>query len=110
VLEESQKEYTKSVSANSNRLGEIQDNLQEALDELASKTGDDASGEGNSALLKLKQAIKSLKDENRDLHLRTGLLHNEILNIRKAVTSEKALSRKNQNRNRKKRPNGTASG
>lgn len=103
VLEERQKECTKIISDHSNRLGEIQENLQEALDELALKTGDGDSGEGNSALLKLKQAIKSLKDESRDLHLRNGLLHNEILNIRKAATHEKALSRKTR---RKKPPAG----
>lgn len=100
-LENRQRECTKSVSMYSNRLGEIQDILQETLEQLALKTGETDSGDGNSTVINLKRAIKSLKEESRDLHLRTGLLHSEILDIRKSVIREKAAQRQTK---RKKGP------
>lgn len=82
----------------SNRLGEIQETLQEATDELVMKTGETDSGDGNTTLINLKRAIKSLKEESRDLHLRTGLLYSELLNIRKSSIREKISHRKSKRR------------
>jgi hypothetical protein len=108
VLEGRLESCTKNVTSNSNRLSEVQDLLQEAVEELETKTGEGGDNEGgNSMVMNLKRAIKSLKEESRDLHLRSSLVQTELLGIRKTITTEKRkkqeTTRKNKNKSRNER-------
>ncbi|CAE7718705.1 ift57 [Symbiodinium microadriaticum] len=104
-LEERSSSGSKKTIAGSEKLAEIQDTLNELTDQLEAKTGDGGDGDGSSAAVKLKRAIKSIKEEVREMSLRTAMLQTEILAVKKMDINmkRKSASRKQKARSRRNR-------
>lgn len=73
----------KRIEEISSLASEIDEKLETATEAMEAKTnGDGPSGDGNSAYVRLKAAIKVLRDETNMMELRTGLLAHDLMSRR----------------------------
>ena len=103
-LEERSSSKSKRSVAISEELAEIQDAVNEVARQLEMKTGEGGDGDGSGAAVRLKRAIKSIKEEVREMSLRTAMLQTEILAQKKRDIMSK---RKNATLTRKGRSRGS---
>mmetsp|Transcript_23171 Transcript_23171/g.33972 ORF Transcript_23171/g.33972 Transcript_23171/m.33972 type:complete len:1021 (-) Transcript_23171:170-3232(-) len=86
-LEDRISEISKHIAASSDKLAEAQEALTEVNERLNLKTGENGDGDGGGMLVNLKRAIKTIKEENKEMTIRTGLIHSELMTIRKSDVS-----------------------
>lgn len=85
----------RNTSALTDRLAEVQEQVEEALARLAEKTGQgDGDEDGGGAVMNLRRAIKRIKGETVDMELQTAMLQTRLWTCRK---EQVALSRKRRN-------------
>ena len=102
ALEERSSNVSKQMLASSEQLAEIQDAVNEMTMQLEAKTGEGGDGHGSGAAVKLRRAIKCVKEEVREMSLRTAMLQAEILALRKidVLSQRKKDIQKRKGRNR----------
>jgi hypothetical protein len=97
-------ELSKRVDESSAKLSKAEELLEDINEKLNSKlgtdgTGDAATGAGGSATIRIKEAIKSVKDEIKSMDLQAGLLSHNLLSKQISNAQIKALQRSNRRKN-----------
>lgn len=77
----------------SDKLAEVQEQVEEVAAKLAEKTGE-TDADGGGSVMNLKRAIKRIKDESLEMQLTTAMLQQQIMNFRieQATTNRKKKS------------------
>lgn len=93
------------IENRSNESAEMEQKLEEVLEALNSKTGGDGQGRdvgegGSSIVIRLRNGIKTLKDEINLINIQTGVL-SSILLTRNALKSKENFREKIKKQNQK---------
>lgn len=96
---------TKRVDESSVKLSKAEEQLEDLVDKLNARVGNDNGSDGagggsseNMLKLKLKEAIRSVKEEIKGMDLQTGLLGHNLLSKRAKEAHRRALYRSEQRR------------
>jgi hypothetical protein len=103
ILEERTNGRSKNAVASADKLASIEDTLAELSEQLAAKTGE-GEGDGSNGAVKFKRAIKGVKEEIKDMSIRSGLLQTELWTLKKQdhATKRKSAAAKKKSRHRRK--------
>ncbi len=81
-FEELSQKATQAVTVLASSLAEVEDNLEEMQRLLQNKMGGD-DDTGNKPIIRLKEAIQTLKHEINDMIINIGIQNNELLSRHK---------------------------
>jgi hypothetical protein len=80
-LEENLGRKSKAIETFTHRLSEIEDQLDDARDQLDSRVGG-TDGDANSSLVRLKEALRIIKEDNKQKALQIGLVSSQVTSYR----------------------------
>ncbi len=90
----------KNTSSLTDKLADIQEQVQDVVAKLAEKTGGDNADEGGGTIMNIKRAIKRIKEEAKDMQMKTAMIQQQLMNCRK---EQMALNLKRKKHGRKKK-------
>lgn len=93
-----------SISTLTQSIAEIDESLEETTRQLEQRTTGDGGSGPNRPVVRLKEAIRALRDEIQDMHVSIGISTHELINKQKEAVHAKQRITQSKARRRGKSP------